>query len=354
MISENFVRKIVNEMPLLNWSEPKKDDIRLVYGENISGMSQKLKKELLETISKEIEFSNLYTVDKVDELTKVLTKKLSIDKSQIVIGNGIDDIAKLIFQTFVDNGDEIITIDPSYRFYENMGLVQGAKIKKVTLKKDFSLDIKDILSKKSKVVFIPNPNNPTGNILLTNEKISELCSKFNGIVVIDECYYGISKQTCIDLVKKHENLIVLRSFSKSHALAGIRLGYAIANKTISKYMNSLINNLETFRVNRIVASSGLVVLRHEKEIISKLLENKKIFYKKLKKIKQIEVYPSETTFFLVKLPISACDLKKDLEKHKIIIKDCSMFPSLGKNFSILGIPKKQDIDFVIEKISQSF
>jgi len=351
-----IIRKIVKDMPLLNWSESKLDDIRLVYGENLSGLSAVVKEKIKKQFSKDLEFSNLYSVDKVKELSEKISKKIGVSSEEIVIGNGIDDLLKVVCQTLIDNGDEVIVIEPSYRFYEMMTLVQGGKVTKVKLKKDFSLDVKDILSKvsdKTKIVFVANPNNPTGNVLLTNEQISELCSKFKGVVVIDECYYGVSEQTCLPLLKKFDNLIIARSFSKTYALAGIRLGYVIASKDISKYMNSLINNLETFRVNRFVCSVGLIVLDYEKEIVSGLKEAKKLFYEKLKSIKDVKVYPSETTFFLVELEGDACTLKEKLEKDKIIIKDCSMFPGLGNKFGVIGIPNKKDIDFVIEKIKEA-
>ena len=353
---ETLVRKTIRDMPLINWSEPKIDDIRLIYGENIVGLSDEIKTKIKEQLSKDIEFSNLYTVDKTKELSKKIAKKNNVNTNQIVIGNGIDDLLKVVCQTFIDSKDEAIIIDPSYRIYDTMTLVQGGTVKIVSLKKDFSLDINDILSKtteKTKIVFIANPNNPTGNVVLSNEKISELCSKFNGVVVIDECYHGISEQTALPLAEKHNNLIIARSFSKSYAMAGLRLGYLIANEKLSKYMNSLINNLETFRVNRIVCSAGIILLDNEKETINKLKETKSIFYEKLKTIEGITVHPSETTFFMVELKENACDLKAKLEKHRIIIKDCSMFPSLGKNTAVIGIPKKEDIDFVIEKLRES-
>jgi histidinol-phosphate aminotransferase len=353
---ENLVRKVIQDMPLINWSEPKIDDIRLIYGENIVGLSDKIKVKIKEQLSKDVEFSNLYTVDKTKELSEKLAEKNKVNVNQIVIGNGIDDLLKVVCQTFIDSGDEAIVIDPSYRFYDTMTLVQGGTVKTVSLKNDFSLDINDILEKitpKTKIIFIANPNNPTGNILLSNEKISELCSKFNGVVVIDECYHGISEQTALPIVEKHNNLIIARSFSKSYAMAGLRLGYLIANEKLSKYMNSLINNLETFRVNRIVCSTGIILLDNEKETISKLKETKKVFYEKLKTIENVKVYPSETTFFMIELKGNACDLKSKLEKHRIIIKDCSMFPSLGKNTAVIGIPKNKDIDFVIEKLKES-
>lgn len=353
---DQLVRKQIKNMEEINWGEiPENNPYKLLWGENQQSLAV-----YKDVIIKEIEKINLYPSATKFRLRQKLALYNNVQPENIVLTNGSDEALELIAKVFLNPSDEVVIPSPSYPCFTSVSEMMGAKIMNVKLEKDFSLDIKrliNVVTKQTKIVWIANPNNPTGNIILNKEQIENLAKKLNCLLVVDECYFELSQITASSLIKENSNIIVTRSFSKVFALAGARLGYIIANEKITKYLNQLQQTNQVFSVNRFAYAAGLSIMSAPQLIaktITKFQETKKGFEQMLNNI-PLEIFPTLTTFCLAKLPnnITGKDLKEKLLEKDIYIKDCSIYPNLGKQFIYLGIPQKQYQKMCIAKIKEA-
>src|SRR3989344_9151384 len=169
------------------------------------------------------------------DLRKALGKFLSISEKNIFVGNGSDEIIDLLIRLFVEQDEEKIILETTYGMYKVVAEIAGVNVKSILLKSDFQIDVPNLLSQissKTKIIFLCSPNNPTGN-LVKLEDVKNICTNFKGIVVVDEAYIEFSsKPSLVGKVSSIENLVILRTFSKAWGLAGIRVGYAVAQETV--------------------------------------------------------------------------------------------------------------------------
>jgi len=339
------IRPSIREIKITNWGEiPENNDLRLMFGENPF-----IWKECIGAIKKETNKINIYPSPTKKELIKKIAEYNNIVSKNIVVTNGSDDGIELITKVFINSKDEIIIPIPTFSVYDSASRMMGAKIINIPLGEDFKLNLNKLVAKvnkSTKIIWIANPNNPTGNILVSKEKIEWLINAVpDTLVVIDECYFELSQVTAKDLVKKYNNLIILRSFSKIFGLAGLRLGYIISNPSIIRYCNALQQNNQPFSVNRFALASGMTVMNDFSKInrvTEKYKKAKNDFEKMLTQIKSLKMIPTYTTFILIKLPkpYNASFIKNELSKREIYIKDCSIYCGLGSQYIYLGIPKK--------------
>ena len=180
-----------------------------------------------------------------DPLQKELKKRVaeleSVDPSQIFVGNGSDEAIDLVFRVFCEPGrDECIVCPPTYGMYQVSADINDVAVKEVPLTSGFQLDVPAILSAVTpltKLIFICSPNNPTGN-LMRREDVTRIAEEFTGIVVVDEAYIDFAATESItgELLRR-TNLVVLQTFSKAWAMAGLRVGLAFASSEIIGLMN---------------------------------------------------------------------------------------------------------------------
>lgn len=156
-----------------------------------------------------------------------------VKRANVITGNGSDDLLTMIFRAFTSPELPVAVLNPSYSLYPELAAMQNAPVIKIGLEeKTFALP-ENILeqAEKANLLMIVRPNAPTGT-LFPKETVKNICEKFDGIVVIDEAYADFASDNCIDFAKTMDNVIVIRTFSKSYAMAGIRLGYGIACENI--------------------------------------------------------------------------------------------------------------------------
>ncbi len=242
-----------------------------------------------------------------DSTQKKLKQKLSeiknIPANQIAIGNGSDELIDLIIKIFCEpKKDSILMMNPSFAMYGFYASINENKVIKLDLDENFEI-VKDDFFKisedfKSKVFFLCSPNNPTGNSV---EDIEFYIKNFNGIVVVDEAYIEFSgKQSCIELLEKYPNLIVLQTFSKAWGMAGTRVGVAYASNEIIRLINTV---KAPYNVN-FLSLNIISQLIDNQEQLNKNIENTLIEISWLKnEFQSIEcikkVYPTDANFFLI-------------------------------------------------------
>jgi histidinol-phosphate aminotransferase len=233
--------------------------IKLASNENPLGVSKKVQ----EAIKSAVTQIGRYPDGNGYYLKDALAKKLSVSAKSITLGNGSNDILELIPRAYVcSKDDEVIFSQYAFVVYPLVTKAIGAKAI-VTPANDFGHDLNamyEAITDKTKVIFIANPNNPTGT-LLSNEEIYNFLKKVSNeiIVVLDQAYieYLDVEDVYIDWLKDFPNLVITRSFSKAYALAGLRVGYSISSEEIADYLNRI---RQPFNVNLIAQEAAIAAL----------------------------------------------------------------------------------------------
>lgn len=241
--------------------------IKLASNENPLGPSSKA----IEAIKSAAENIHIYPDALATDLREDLAKKHRVDADQIIVGNGGEEIIKLIGQTFINPEDEAIMANPSFGLYATSVKHMGGIAVQIPLK-DYKHDFETFankITKKTKLIFVCNPNNPTGNIA-TQEEIHHFLKSIpeDVVVIFDEAYYdyAIRNQEYPDslkILKERPNTIIIRTFSKVAGIAGVRVGYAITSKEIVNEMTKVKN---VFNVNRLAQVAGRAALQDEEHI----------------------------------------------------------------------------------------
>ncbi|MCY1661804.1 histidinol-phosphate transaminase [Chryseobacterium sp. SL1] len=242
-----------------------------------------------------------------DSTQKELKQKLAVLKDvsakQIAVGNGSDELIDLIVKVFCEpKKDAVLMMNPSFAMYGFYASVNENKVIKLNLNENFEIDKEEFLKiskeEKPKVFFLCSPNNPTGNSI---EDIEFYIQNFEGIVVVDEAYIEFSgKKSCVELLEKFPNLIVLQTFSKAWGMAGARVGIAYASEEITQLINTVkspynVNSLSLNKISELVSNKEFV-----KSNIENTLNEISWLRNELETINCIKkVFPSDANFFLI-------------------------------------------------------
>jgi len=291
------------------------DIIKLNTNENPYPPPENVTQALTDEINSKL---NLYPDPVANNLRDTIASIYNIDSSQIIAGNGSDEILSIIFRSFIDPGDKVLLFSPTYTLYYTLAESVDADVITCELDENFDLPEK-AFNIQCKLCFIPNPNAPTGNSF-AKEKLSKLASSINGILVIDEAYVDFSDDNCLDLLKKHKNIIITRTFSKSFSLAGMRIGYGISSVDIIK---GLMKIKDSYNLNRLSIVAGEAALNNITEVHRRIDIIKKLRDQSARKFKKLGfiVLNSQTNFLFVKpVKISAKKLYKSLYNRKILIR----------------------------------
>jgi histidinol-phosphate aminotransferase len=282
-------------------------------------------------------------------LRKALSEKLSVDGDNIVFGNGSDEIILLALHSFVDPGDEVVVADPTFMIYHIASMVKNARLRTVPLK-NYRYDLKgmfDAVSPRTKVIFIANPDNPTGTY--SNDKeLRDFVEAVPGnvLVFIDEAYYeyasGGDYPETIDLIKREDkNVLVARTFSKAYALAGLRVGYGLGRKNLIGALNKV---REPFNVNSLAQSAAVAALgdqQYMRSSVELVKTEKERVYSRLKDL-GLGYIPSLTNFVLINVKRDSSVLFDKLLKKGIIVRDMSAWKMEGFIRVNMGLPEEND------------
>ncbi len=280
-----------------------------------------------EELARYPEGSGYYLKDALCEAFEKRGIKLTHD--EIILGNGSNELIDIAVKTYIGPGDEAIMAKPSFIVYSMSVTSQGGIPKEVSLK-DWKHDLEGMLKEvtdRTKIIFISNPNNPTGTM---NDK-TEFATFMealpeNILVIMDEAYYEYVTSSeypnSLDYFLKGRDILILRTFSKAYGLASLRIGYGIGRKDIVKDMNRIREPFNTNTIAQIAAEAALKDEIHLKKVIELNEQGKKYLYSELNKISNIAYLPTETNFIYIKLPQgkSSKDAFEFLIKEGVIVR----------------------------------
>jgi histidinol-phosphate aminotransferase len=264
---------------------------------------------------------------------KAIASFLGFRECEISVANGADEILDLLMKVFVRKGSKVIVIEPSFPMYTFFAQLHGGSTVPVLLRQDFSLDVDAILKNADKntcLLFVCSPNNPTGN-QFRESKIKKLLEEFRGVVVVDEAYVDFASGSVLNWVKDHDNLVVLRSFSKAFGLAGLRLGYMVSNESIVNYVQRVVGPFNVNSVTQQTIALALAKKSYFEQQINYVVNEREWLMKKLKQIYGVTPYHSETNFILFKVTkvgLTSAILIERMEKRNVLVKDRGHLPLL--------------------------
>jgi histidinol-phosphate aminotransferase len=274
---------------------------------------------------------NRYPDPHQHNVKKMLSKIKGINKENIFLGNGSDEVLDLIIRAFCEpNQDNLITLPPTYGMYAVLADINAIENRKVFLDNDFQPIVNQILDqadKNSKILFLCSPNNPTGNSMHTRS-IEKLLLKFNGLVIVDEAYIDFSEEkSWLARLEEFPNLIVAQTLSKAYALAGIRIGACYASREIITILNTIKPPYNVNELSQQRAISKLQKMDEIKNEVAQLISERKRLKKELECcVSYIEkVYPSDGNFLLIKVDDATVRYNQLLE-YGIVIRNRTTEP----------------------------
>ena len=298
-----------------------KEVVKMASNENVLGPPE----QVVAAISDKIRSLNLYPDSGCFVLRETLGKKFGVSREQVIVGNGSNYLIELISRSMLNPGDEGITCDPSFIAYRRS--IRGAigAHKSIPLR-GFEVDIDSLLdgvSDRTRLIFLGSPNNPTGRAI-PFPKLKWLMNHLDPrvLVVLDEAYIDFIQspefQPGLEFLKDHQNLIILRTFSKIYSLAGLRIGYGISHAAIIK---GLMKLYLPFNVGTLAQAAALAFLEREDldEIRRSNEEGKKYLYNEFQNL-GLDFVPTEANFILVRVG-EATRVYEGLLKRGVIVRD---------------------------------
>ncbi|MDR4509269.1 MAG: histidinol-phosphate transaminase [Candidatus Brocadiaceae bacterium] len=244
---------------------------------------------------------------------------LGTKADRILVGNGSDDILTIVVRSFAGPGDKIVYPYPSYMLYETLTKLQDGIPCVIDFKEDYSLP-DGFVVRGAKITFIANPNSPSGTMISPDE-ISSIASRVDGVLVVDEAYADFADANCLELVKQHSNVLILRTLSKSYSLAGIRLGFGIAHESL---IQGMMKVKDSYNVDRLSISAAVAALNDQEGMRDHVRKIKATRHYLIESLQELGffVFPSQTNFVLARCrrDVSAYTLYSQLKSRKVLVR----------------------------------
>jgi histidinol-phosphate aminotransferase len=253
-------------------------------------------------------------------------------------------LIQAVLTVTVQPGSRIIIPQPTFTLYQLLASILGGECQEVLLTPELNFDGDALLqaSKAADLTIICSPNNPTG-CLLDQGLLRQILRNTSGLVVLDEAYHEFSGQTAVPLLDEFENLIVLRTFSKAMAMAGLRVGYLLAAPVLAREISKakLPYNINIFSLA--AAQAAIENFSTLKPQIALLIEERQRVFSELSEIPGVRVYPSHANFLAMETEIPPGQLFEELYQEGILVRDISKYPMLGKFLRVsIGSPQEND------------
>ncbi|XP_050203997.1 histidinol-phosphate aminotransferase, chloroplastic-like [Mercurialis annua] len=295
-----------------------------------------------------LKFPYIYPDPQSRQLREALAKDSDLDANHILVGCGADELIDLIMRCTLDPGDKIVDCPPTFTMYEFDAAVNGAEVIKVMRNSDFSLNIELIVDavhrEKPKCIFLTSPNNPDGSIISDEDLLKIL--QLPILVVLDEAYIEFAGlESKMKWVKKHDNLIVLRTFSKRAGLAGLRVGYGAFPLSIIEYLWRAKQPYNVSVAAEVSACAALQNPTYLEKVKNALVQERERLYKLLKEVPFLNPFPSFSNFILCEVQSGrdAKKLKDDLASMGVMVRHYNNKVLKGYIRISVGKPEQTDI-----------
>lgn len=344
---ENGVRRVI---PYTPGEQPVGNDIvKLNTNENPYPPSPKVKAALE---SFDCDKMRLYPNPDSEVLVNAIAERYGVKPSQVFVGVGSDDVISMAFMTFFNSGKKIFFPDITYSFYDVWADVYRIPYEVKPLSDDFKINPDDYKTENGGIIF-PNPNAPTG-VLEEVEVIEDIIkANQNSVVMIDEAYIDFGGESCLPLVEKYENLLVIQTFSKSRSMAGMRIGFAIGSEKLIKYLNDVKFSVNSYTMNHITQICGAEAVKDEEYFqttVNKIIETREYAKKELAKLGFTFTDSKSNFIFASNSKCDAGDIFRALKEKKIFVRYWNK-PRIS-NYLRISVGTRSEMDILLAALEE--
>jgi histidinol-phosphate aminotransferase len=291
---------------------------------------------------------NRYPDERVNILTDAL--RAYYGDYSYVCGVGMDGVIETLIRTLVDPGEPVVISTPTFSFYALAASGQGAEVITVPREKDFSVNPKKLIraGSKAKIMIVCTPNNPTGNATPA-DVVAELLEEIEGVLFLDNAYVEFSDYDYVPLIKKYENLILGRTFSKIHSLAGLRIGYAFVPAWLVPWYQRASTPFTVNSVSAAAAAAALTDLDHAQRYCAQVKRWRKRFTEEVK----YPVLHSDANFVMVDIaPRTSDEMVEELARQGVIVRSCRSFAGLPDHYIRVSIGEDWENERFVQVIKK--
>jgi len=329
--------------------------VKLASNENPLGTSEAVSSTLQQAM---LEISR-YPDANGFELKRAISQHLGVNNTQILLGNGSEDVIKMLLQALVFTEGEIIISQYGFMAYKILATGMGIAVKEIPVQADFVTDLSAMIaaiSDKTRMIILANPNNPTGTYMNKAEFATFLANiPKNVVLVCDEAYYeymyAADYPQSITFLNDFPNLVITRTFSKAYGLAGLRLGYGIANEQLIEYVNRI---RQPFNVNHLAQQAGIAAIQDQafvKRSVKVNEQGKEQFYECFDELK-LHYVPSFGNFILVDMGSAAQPYYQSLLQEGVIVRPLQAYQL--ENHLRFSIGTKEENEFCIQALKKIY
>lgn len=357
---EKFVKKSISNVPLYV-SGKTIEEIASIYGIEVDNIIRLASNEnplgpspaALEAAEEALKVSHLYPDPEAKDLCSALKEYMNIN-SEIVVGNGSDDVLEQIVKIFVEYGNSALIAVPTFSYYSILVKMYGGIPYNIPLKKgknSFSFDVNSILNSvesKTKLIFICSPNNPTGNSISESE-LEEILET-EKVVVLDEAYKEFSESSMAELTETYSNLVVTGTFSKAFGLAGLRAGYCACNTALKEL---ILKVKQPFNVSFVAQNAALAALKdveHLERSVKLARNGRECIIKRARGL-GLKAYDSQGNFVLIKVE-GKPEIVEDLFRKGIIVRGCGSFPGLSEEYFRVSVGLENENKMFVDSLRE--
>ena len=348
---KQFFKQVVMDME--GYASPPQKAYRVKLNQNESpfDVPAPVKQELVEA-AKQLAW-NRYPINESPALAQKLAQRHRVRAQQILLGNGSNHLFQTLLTAALEPNDAVVYTVPTFSLYElYTDIYQGRRIE-IPQSPGTAYPLEAVLraikQEQPRIVYLCSPNNPTGNEI-DLDCVRSICRMTEGLVFFDEAYGEFSEQTAISLLEEFDNLIISRTFSKAFSMAGLRFGYFVANAPVIEQLRKV--NLP-YNVNLFTELVALRLLDFEKEMtenIAYLKQERERVYAELRKMRGLEVFPSNANFLLIRGP-ERINLFHELKERGILVRDVSSYPLL-RGFQRVTIGFREENDLFLSTLAE--
>ncbi len=274
---------------------------------------------------------NRYPDPTATELRKLIAQANGLESANVLLGNGGDELIFDLLLTWGGPGRALLNFPPTFAMYGIDAQVTGTELVRIPRGRDFSIDPAAVLERLGQgdidIVMISNPNNPTGD-LVPETLLIDILNTTDALVLVDEAYFEFSRHTMRPHLERHENLVLLRTFSKAFSLAGLRVGYVLANERV---ITELMKVRQPYSVNSFSQWVASLVFRERvvfEQAVRDIMRGRDQITHGLSLLSGVEVFPSEANFVLFRLEHASALWRDLLHNHSVLVRDFSRTPGL--------------------------
>lgn len=295
---------------------------------------------------------NLYSDPECRLVADKLAEMKGVDRDNVVFGNGSDEILFFAFRAFCDEFTPALFPDISYGFYPVFARVNKVPYEEIPLREDFSIAVEDYASKNG-TIFIANPNAPTG-LMLRPAEIERLADAHpDNVVVVDEAYVDFGGESSVGLIRTHENILVVQTFSKSRSLAGARIGFAIGPKELIADLNTIKYSVNPYNINSMTQAMAYGVLCDDERVranCAKIMDEREYLTRSLKEL-DFEVIDSKANFIFAKShDIGGGELYSGLREKGVLVRHFTK--ERIKDYNRITIGTREQSEILLNKIKE--